>query len=124
MSSRATRKLVRESLLFCDSSEMSDVAARIGDAAESDVPVLIEGEPGSGRELIARTIHYAGPRRGADFVAVKATNIPKAMLEGELFSGRSSTLRRANGGTLLLKDVDTLPRGPQRGLARVLKKAS
>ncbi len=120
MSSRATRKLVRESLLFCDSSEMSDVAARIEDAAESDAPVLIEGEPGSGRELVARTIHYAGPRRAGDFVTVKATNIPRARLEEELISGR--TLRRANGGTLLVKDLDTLPRGPQKSLSRVLQR--
>jgi two-component system nitrogen regulation response regulator GlnG len=99
---------------------MSDVATRIEDAAESDGPVLIEGEPGTGRELVARTIHYAGSRRAGDFVSVKATNIPRARLEEELISGR--TLRRANGGTLLVKDLDTLPRGPQKSLARVLQR--
>jgi two-component system, NtrC family, nitrogen regulation response regulator GlnG len=122
MTSRATRQLVKQSLIVGDSVEMAGVISQIEDAAESDSPVLIEGEPGTGRELVARTIHYAGPRRSGDFVAVKATNIPKALLEGELFASRSSSLRRANGGTLLLKDVDTLPRGPQRGLARVLKR--
>ena len=119
MTSRATRKLVRESLLFCDSAEMADVATRIEAAAECDSPVLIEGETGSGRELVARTIHYAGPRRG-DFISVKATNIPRARLEEELISTR--TLRRAHGGTLLVKDLDTLPRGPQKSLAKVLSR--
>jgi two-component system nitrogen regulation response regulator GlnG len=101
---------------------MGDVVNQVEEVAEDDVPVLIEGEPGSGRELVARTIHYAGPRRNAGFVAVKAANIPRALVEGELFGPQKGSLRRASGGTLLLKDVDTLPKGPQRGLAKVLRK--
>lgn len=121
---KLTRSLVRgdENLIVGDSDEMAAVLAQVEEAAASDSPVLIEGEPGTGRELVARTIHYAGPRRGADFVALKATTIPKRLLEGELFGVRSGTLRRAHGGTLLVKDVDALPAGPQRGLARVLKR--
>jgi two-component system nitrogen regulation response regulator GlnG len=122
MSARGIRKLVEESLIVGDSVEMSAVLEQVEEAAGSDSPVLIEGEPGTGRELVARTIHYAGPRRGAGFVALKATTIPKKLLEGELFGTRSGTLRRAHGGTLLVKDVDALPSGPQRGLARVLKR--
>jgi two-component system nitrogen regulation response regulator GlnG len=117
----ATR--LRESLIVGDSPEMAQVVELVEKAAGDDAPVLIEGEPGSGRELVARTIHYAGSRRGGDFVALKATTIPKRLLEGELFGSRSGTLRRATGGTLLVKDVDALPPGPQRGLARVMKRA-
>jgi len=123
-SSSASRRkrILRESLIVGDSPEMAAVVEQVEQAAETDNPVLIEGEPGTGRELVARTIHYAGPRRGADFVAVKAATIPRDLLEGELFGARAGTLRRANGGTLLLKDVDALPPGPQRGLAKVLRR--
>src|SRR5574342_1203371 len=102
----AASKLARDSLIVYDSSEMAFVLDQVEAAAANDTPVLIEGEPGSGRELVARTINYAGPRRDADFVAMKATTIPKGVLSGELFGERSVTLRRANGGTLLVKDVD------------------
>ncbi len=103
---------------------MSEVVEKIEDAAQIDVPVLIDGEPGSGRELIARAIHCASRRRTADFVAVRAANIPKPLIDVELFGTRSGTLRRAHGGTLLLKDVDLLPKGPQRGTAGVLGRHS
>ncbi len=122
MSTRATRSAIRESLIVGDSAEMAEVIARIEEVADNDAPVLIEGERGTGRERVARSIHYASARRGCDFVAVKAESIPKALISDELFGVRSGTLRRAQGGTLLVKDVATLPRGPQRGLARVLKK--
>jgi len=119
---RRRRKILRASLIVGESPEMEAVLEQVEQAAETDTAVLIEGEPGTGRELVARTIHYAGPRRGADFVSVKATTIPRELLEGELFGPRAVTLRRANGGTLLLKDLDALPRGPQRGLAKVLRR--
>jgi len=119
---RRRRKILRASLIVGESPEMAAVLEQVEQAAETDTAVLIEGEPGTGRELVARTIHYAGPRRGADFVSVKATTIPRELLEGELFGPRAVTLRRANGGTLLLKDLDALPRGPQRGLAKVLRR--
>jgi two-component system, NtrC family, nitrogen regulation response regulator GlnG len=122
MPARGASKLVDASLIVGDSAEMAAVVEQVREAAATDAPVLIEGEPGTGRELVARTIHYAGPRRGADFVALKATTIPRRLLSHELFGARSQTLRRADGGTLLVKDVEALPPGPQRSLARVLKK--
>jgi two-component system, NtrC family, nitrogen regulation response regulator GlnG len=100
---------------------MAQVVERVREAAATDAPVLIEGEPGTGRELVARAIHYAGRRRRHGFVAVKATTIPRDLLASELFGPRSVTLRRASGGTLLVKDVDALPPVQQRGLARVLR---
>src|SRR5262245_56747579 len=120
----AARKRFDESLIVGDSAEMAAVVEQVEEAAAADTPVLIEGEPGTGRELVARTIHYAGSLRGADFVSVTATTIPKRLLSDELFGTRSGTLRRASGGTLLVKDVDALPPGPQRGLARVLRRGS
>lgn len=113
-----------ETLLVSESIEMAEVLAKVEEAAANETPVLIEGEPGTGRELVARTIHYAGSRRSGDFVAVKATTMPRDVLASELFGARSVTLRRANGGTLLIKDVDALSQASQRGLARVVRRRS
>lgn len=112
-------KTIGDDLIVGESAEMANVVDAIEECAEADVAVLIEGERGTGRELVARAIHYAGPRRRADFVALKAANIPRSLLDEEL---GPRTLRRAQGGTLLLKDVVTLPRGPQRTLVRVLRR--
>src|SRR5215208_5632619 len=122
MTSRATRAAIRESLIVGDSVEMADVVDRIEEVADIDAPVLIEGERGTGRERVARAIHYASARRQSAFVSVRAATIPRTMISDELFNRGSSPLRRANGGTLLLKDVATLPKGPQKGLAKVLKR--
>jgi two-component system nitrogen regulation response regulator GlnG len=118
---KATRNAIRESLIVGESPEMADVVDHIEEVADTDVPVLIEGERGTGRERVARAIHYASARRQSVFVAVKAESIPRALLADELLS-RSGPIRRAQGGTLLLKDISTLPKGPQKGLAKVLKR--
>ncbi len=112
-------RTIGDDLIVGESAEMAAVVDAIEECAESDAAVLIEGERGTGRELVARAIHYAGPRRRADFVAVKASNIPRSLLDEEL---GPRTLRRAQGGTFFLKDVVTLPRGPQRTLVRVLRR--
>jgi two-component system nitrogen regulation response regulator GlnG len=95
------------------------------EASQSDSPVLIEGEPGTGRELLARAIHYASARREGEFVTFKAAATPSGLVEGEL-SGRrrseSGHLYRAVGGTHLIKDVVEVPRGPPRKLARLVKR--
>lgn len=122
MTSRCSSFAIREALIVGESAEMAAVVDAVEEAAEGDAPVLIEGERGTGRELVARAIHYASARRGADFLAVKAATIPRPLIDEELYAPRTGTLRRVQGGTLLLKDVAALPRGPQRQLARVLRK--
>jgi two-component system, NtrC family, nitrogen regulation response regulator GlnG len=112
-------RVIGEDLIVGESEQMAAVVDAIEDAADKDHAVLIEGERGTGRELVARAIHYAGPRRRADFVALKAANIPRSLIDEEL---GPRTLRRAQGGTLLLKDVVALARGPQRQLVRVLRR--
>lgn len=101
---------------------MKGVVEAIDELALSDAPVLLQGERGTGRELIARAIHYRSERRGENFVAVCASTIPRPLIDEELHDQRSGTLRSVSGGTLLLKDVGSLPRGPQRQLAKVLGK--
>jgi two-component system nitrogen regulation response regulator GlnG len=116
---KSLSRVIGEDLIVGESAEMARVVDAIVEAAEGDNPVLIEGERGTGRELVARAIHYAGPRSDADFVALKAATIPRALIEDEL---GSRGMRRAQGGTLLLKDVAALPRSPQRHLVKVLRR--
>jgi two-component system nitrogen regulation response regulator NtrX len=85
-------------------------------AAESDAPVLICGEPGSGRETVARAIHAGGRRSGAAFVEVPGSSLDAASAEEVLFGrdDRPGRLALAGGGSLFLEDVSSLEPGVQR----------
>jgi two-component system response regulator GlrR len=99
-------------------------------AAGSDVPVLITGENGTGKELLARAIHAASARRERPFVAVSCRNTDHDALESELFGDQSNetgdsgdgALQRGHGGTLLLDEIGDLPIKLQIALAKVLDK--
>lgn len=122
MTGRSVMGTLRETFLVGKSSDMAHVLEAIEDVAADDVPVLIEGERGTGRELVARAIHYASSRSGGDFVSINAATVPRPLLDEELYGAKAGKLRRAQGGTVLLKDVAALPRGPQKQLAKVLGK--
>jgi transcriptional regulator with PAS, ATPase and Fis domain len=97
-----------------------------------DVPVLIEGETGTGKELAARAIHYNSVRRDHPFVPVNCGAIPDALFENELFGHQQGAytdarqaqvglIANANGGTLFLDEVDTLTPKAQVTLLRFLQ---
>ena len=99
------------------------MTALVAKIAECDAPVLLEGETGTGKELVARAIHYQGNRRDHPFVPVNCGAIPDLLIENELFGHRRGAftdarsdqpglIARAHSGTLFLDEVDALsPRG-------------
>jgi two-component system nitrogen regulation response regulator GlnG len=110
---------------------MQDVFRAIGRLAQSNVTVLITGESGSGKELVARALHKHSPRANGPFVAINTAAIPKDLLESELFGHErgaftgAQTMRRgrfeqADGGTLFLDEIGDMPFELQTRLLRVL----
>jgi DNA-binding NtrC family response regulator len=96
-------------------------------AARSSVPVLIEGSAGTGKEVLARTIHNSGGRRGQPFVSIRADRqMPNGVSTKHIGDRmpRSEKLREAKGGTLFIQDVDTLPLSIQSDLAEMLAASS
>jgi len=113
---------------------MQDVFRAIGRLSQSNVTVLITGESGSGKELVARALHKHSPRAGGPFVAINTAAIPKDLLESELFGHErgaftgAQTMRRgrfeqADGGTLFLDEIGDMPFDLQTRLLRVLSDA-
>ncbi|MES2888756.1 MAG: nitrogen regulation protein NR(I) [Pseudomonadota bacterium] len=110
---------------------MQDVFRAIGRLSQSIVTVLITGESGSGKELVASALHKHSPRASGPFVAINTAAIPKDLLESELFGHErgaftgAQTLRRgrfeqADGGTLFLDEIGDMPFDLQTRLLRVL----
>ena len=101
---------------------MEDRLSIANRAANCDVPVLLTGEHGTGKELLARAIHAASARRKGPFVVLACKDRQREMLEIELFGNESqgSGLERAQGGTLLLDEISELPSDLQIALARAI----
>ncbi|MFZ6645351.1 sigma-54-dependent Fis family transcriptional regulator [Undibacterium sp. TJN25] len=106
---------------------------KVGKVLGRDIPILITGETGSGKELLAQAIHQDSPRSQAPFVAVNCASIPETLIESELFGyedgaftgarkkGNVGKILQAHGGTLFLDEIGDMPLNMQARLLRVLQ---
>jgi two-component system nitrogen regulation response regulator GlnG len=118
--------------LVGSSAAMLGTLKTIGRVAPTEASVLIRGESGTGKDLVARAIHYHSRRCDAPFLAVNMTALPSELIEAELFGhergaftgaveARAGRFREAEGGTLLLDEIGDLPMPLQTKLLRVLQ---
>lgn len=114
------------------SDAMEQVFALLARVLHTDVPVLVTGETGTGKELVASALHQHGPRRKGPFVAVNCAAIPATLLEAELFGhvkgsftgahkDRQGYAEAADGGTLFLDEIGEMPMDMQAKLLRFLQ---
>jgi len=133
---RALRDEIRKEHRFDDilakSQKMLDIFRTISKIAEYKTTVLVSGESGVGKELVARALHHRSTRRGGPFVAVNCGAIPENLLESELFGhkkgaftdavqDRRGLFEEADGGSLFLDEIGELPLSLQVKLLRVLE---
>jgi len=109
-----------------------ELEAAVRKAAATDFPVLIRGETGTGKSIVARVLHYTGPRSGATLVTVFCPSLERGMVEAELFghkrgaftgaqTDRPGKVQAAEGGTLFLDEIGELPPEIQPKLLRLLQ---
>src|SRR5208282_83154 len=129
---RQLREAGRLGTLVGGSREMQEVMRQVEMAAPSTASVLITGETGSGKEMVARSIHMLSPRVGRPFIAINCSAIPESLMESEIFGHekgaftgaaerRIGCFELAHGGTLLLDEIGEMPPQTQAKLLRVLE---
>jgi two-component system response regulator HydG len=133
---RRLRLAVSESQHFDEvvgsSPAMQELYDLLGRLADSEATLLITGESGSGKEVVARALHRRGRRKQGPFVAVNCAAVPEALLESELFghvkgaftdakTARMGLVAQANGGTLLLDEIGDMPLALQPKVLRALE---
>jgi two-component system nitrogen regulation response regulator GlnG len=114
-----------------ESASMQEVFRAIGKLSKTNATVLVQGESGTGKELIAKSLHKNSPRYDMPFIALNMADIPKELVESELFGHekgaftgavdrRIGRFEQANGGTLFLDEIGDMPLDSQTRLLRVL----
>jgi transcriptional regulator of acetoin/glycerol metabolism len=130
---QAARKLSGLRYLNTGDPQLEQVIAKVNKVLGRDIPILVMGETGTGKELLAQAIHNDSPRAMGPFVAVNCASIPETLIESELFGyedgaftgarkkGSIGKILAANGGTLFLDEIGDMPFGLQARLLRVLQ---
>ncbi|MES2153048.1 MAG: sigma-54-dependent Fis family transcriptional regulator [Pseudomonadota bacterium] len=129
----AARRLSGLRYLNTGDAQLELVIDKVNKVLGRDIPILIMGETGTGKELLAQAIHNDSPRALGPFVAVNCASIPETLIESELFGyedgaftgarkkGSIGRILQANGGTLFLDEIGDMPFGLQARLLRVLQ---
>jgi two-component system, NtrC family, response regulator AtoC len=121
-----------QNILIGAESGLAGISETITLAATSDAPVLITGETGTGKNVVAKRIHYSGGRKAAPFLNFNCSAVPRELIESELFghekgaftgatATRKGIFEMADGGTLLLDEIGTMPLSLQSKLLSVLE---
>ena len=129
---RLKQKLSERWQIVGESAGIKRLASQIAQVADSDASVLITGENGTGKEVVARNIHFASPRAAGPFVTVNCAAIPDELIESELFGHEKGSFtgafeRRighfesAEGGTLFLDEIGDMPQAAQAKVLRALE---
>lgn len=129
---RQLRDAGKLGVLVGSSSKMQEVMRQVETAAPSTASILITGETGSGKEMVARSIHMLSPRAERPFIAINCSAIPESLMESEIFGHergaftgaaerRIGCFELAHGGTLLLDEIGEMPAPTQAKLLRVLE---
>jgi len=114
------------------SAAVDQLRQQLARLAQTNLPILIQGASGSGKELAARALHFGGPRSAKPFIALNCAAIPENLLESELFGHtrgaftgadkkRTGRFQEADGGTLFLDEIGEMPSGLQAKLLRILE---
>ncbi|MEJ0074866.1 MAG: sigma-54 dependent transcriptional regulator [Alphaproteobacteria bacterium] len=129
---RAVNDQTLTSRIVGTSKAAESLRAAVADLAGTDVSVILYGETGVGKDLVARCLHDFGKRQKGNYVAINCAAIPETMVESELFGheagaftsavkSRAGKIEHASGGTLFLDEIDSMPMSMQGKLLRVLQ---
>jgi DNA-binding NtrC family response regulator len=127
-----TEKESEEAVIIGGDGGLSEILKLVNLAASSEAPVLITGETGTGKDLLARAIHYKSPFRKNAFIEVNCAALPETLIEAELFgyekgaftgavASKKGIFEMAEGGTLLLNEIGEMPLNLQSKLLSVLE---
>ncbi len=123
-------------LLNSGDPQLAKAIKQVKKVLHSDIPIVIQGETGVGKDVFSRAIHEAGPRSAGPWIAVNCAALPEGLIESELFGyeegaftgakrkGSQGKLVQANGGTLFLDEIGDMPQALQARLLRVLQDRS
>ena len=126
-----TPELIKATEIIGEAPAMQEVFRAVGRLSRSSISVLINGQSGTGKELVAQALHRHSPRAKQTFIALNMAAIPADLIESELFghekgaftgaqNARQGRFEQANGGTLFLDEIGDMPVGVQTRLLRVL----
>jgi Nif-specific regulatory protein len=118
--------------IITNSKLMLEMLARVQQVVDSDISLAIEGETGSGKDLLAKTIHYSSNRREKRFISVNCAALPESLLESELFGYKKGAFtgadkdkvglfEEADGGTFFLDEIADMPQSIQAKVLRILE---